>query len=897
MTSRTEAKDKASSPTEKLVNFITNKTALALAVVIAITAGLTVPFLTMQPTESASAEPDGPVIEARDVVSDRFVSSIFENFYTIESADGNIANADEINALLDAQERLQTSEDHGDKLFSYFSTTFGQEINGVFSLATVIEIELTNQGKIDRQQWADADIQSALGTLIETYGVESQDLGLSIQTVNEDGRWVVPAITAFTLFDNEELGFKQSVTLGADTEPEEFSREIQDIMRADNDLAIYGTAIDVNLTSQEQGELAGPFIGFTILAVVLIVGYTFRSYWAVAVTGVAFSILLVWLKGISNLIGFKDDLVLSLIVPIAMVSFGVDFIFHAFGRYRETAKAGKPNIAAITTGLVAVSGALTLALASDATAFLSNLTSGIESINQFGIGAAIALASAFLLLGYVAPVVIAKLEQRTSRAASSTRRKICIVVGAVLAGMMSMATVLFLVFIEPTIGIVLLAITALLTVALPFFIASRKPAEEAPNVHEPFEAAGRFFKRLTGVIAGRPVITTLGAVVATVGLGLLAIQVPVKFDVEDFFSTDTDFVISLNQIDEHVGDRGGEQAVLLIEGDLTSVENLEAIKAELDEFAATDSEHFAKSGDELRIEGGILQVLEEALSSDAAAGAIQATTGVDIVDASGSGIPDSSKQIQTIIEFGETRGIPFSETNLALTPNDIATQVDLAEDGDATIFTMFLINSREQSSIDEAQDQLEALAERIEASTTDIDVQPTGGPFERSASLEATSNALLLSLPVAIIVCFLIASFVLRSIRLGLISVTPIVMVVSWLYGIMYLLDFSINLVTATIAAVSVGIGIDFAIHYVARFVEERDNGLGVKEALEATSASTGVALAASAASSIVGFGILALAPMPLFSTYGFLTALMIALALLSAFTVLPGLLALGKKD
>ena len=35
--------------------------------------------------------------------------------------------------------------------------------------------------------------------------------------------------------------------------------------------------VDVNLTSQEQGEVAGPFIGFTILAVLLLVGLTFRS--------------------------------------------------------------------------------------------------------------------------------------------------------------------------------------------------------------------------------------------------------------------------------------------------------------------------------------------------------------------------------------------------------------------------------------------------------------------------------------------------------------------------------------------------------------------------------------------------------------------------------------------
>ena len=43
-------------------------------------------------------------------------------------------------------------------------------------------------------------------------------------------------------------------------------------------------------------------------------------------------------------------------------------------------------------------------------AFLANVTSGIESITQFGIGAAIALASAYVLLGVITPLVVARIE-------------------------------------------------------------------------------------------------------------------------------------------------------------------------------------------------------------------------------------------------------------------------------------------------------------------------------------------------------------------------------------------------------------------------------------------------------------------------------------------------------
>ena len=186
--------------------------------------------------------------------------------------------------------------------------------------------------------------------------------------------------------DNDVLGFgNQSVTLGGDTASEEYSRSVQSAIRGgESSYQAWGVAIDVNLTSQEQGEEAGPFIGFTILAVLMVVGIAFRSYWVLAITGAALASLIIWLQGIANLVGFQDDLILSLIVPIAMISFGVDFAFHAVGRYREERARGLLPRAAFTTGIAAVASALTLALASDAAAFLSNVSAGIESIVQFG---------------------------------------------------------------------------------------------------------------------------------------------------------------------------------------------------------------------------------------------------------------------------------------------------------------------------------------------------------------------------------------------------------------------------------------------------------------------------------------------------------------------------------
>ena len=68
-------------------------------------------------------------------------------------------------------------------------------------------------------------------------------------------------------------------------------------------------------------------------------------------------------------------------------------------------------------------------------------------------------------------------------------------------------------------------------------------------------------------------------------------------------------------------------------------------------------------------------------------------------------------------------------------------------------------------------------------------------------------------------------------------------------------------------------------------------------QAMRQAARGTGVGLVASAASSIVGFAIMGLAPMPMFASYGILTALMIFLALAASLVVLPSLLLLVTPE
>jgi predicted RND superfamily exporter protein len=170
----------------------------------------------------------------------------------------------------------------------------------------------------------------------------------------------------------------------------------------------------------------------------------------------------------------------------------------------------------------------------------------------------------------------------------------------------------------------------------------------------------------------------------------------------------------------------------------------------------------------------------------------------------------------------------------------------------------------------------------------------TGSPFTRNEGLKATTSSLQKSIPIAAAAALIILFVAMRSVRFAVATVIPIGLVVTWLYAIMHVAGFSLNFVTATIGAVSIGVGIDYSIHMTERFREELRRSTSPAMAARQAARGTGVALAASGASSIGGFAVMGFAPMPLFASYGILTAIMIALALAASMLVLPAILVLA---
>ena len=130
-----------------------------------------------------------------------------------------------------------------------------------------------------------------------------------------------------------------------------------------------------------------------------------------------------------------------------------------------------------------------------------------------------------------------------------------------------------------------------------------------------------------------------------------------------------------------------------------------------------------------------------------------------------------------------------------------------------------------------------------------------------------------------------------RSLNLALLGLLPNVMAAASVIAFMGYAGIPLDMMTITIAAISIGIGVDDAIHYLHRFREEFDATGDVREAVKRSHASIGRAMYFTSITIIAGFSVLAFSNFVPTIYFGLLTALAMLFAMLANLTILPALL------
>lgn len=173
----------------------------------------------------------------------------------------------------------------------------------------------------------------------------------------------------------------------------------------------------------------------------------------------------------------------------------------------------------------------------------------------------------------------------------------------------------------------------------------------------------------------------------------------------------------------------------------------------------------------------------------------------------------------------------------------------------------------------------------------DVKVEIAGTALVEKSLNSLVVQSQLISVALSLVMVFLILAVYYRSAIAGLIGLAPLSVSILINFAVMGFAGIKLNIGTAMVASIAVGVGIDYTIHYMAAFHHEYLLTKGKGAFLRRTFLTSGKAILFNAASVGAGFAVLSLSRFNILSELGLLIALTMATSALVSLTLLPVLL------
>ena len=173
----------------------------------------------------------------------------------------------------------------------------------------------------------------------------------------------------------------------------------------------------------------------------------------------------------------------------------------------------------------------------------------------------------------------------------------------------------------------------------------------------------------------------------------------------------------------------------------------------------------------------------------------------------------------------------------------------------------------------------------------DVQVEIGGTALVEESLNKLVVQSQLSSLPLSLFLVFITLALFYRSAIAGLIGIAPLALSILINFGVMGAFGIKLNIGTAMVASIAVGIGIDYTIHYMAAYHREYLATQGQGDFMRRTFLTSGKAILFNAASVGLGFAVLALSQFTILADLGLLMALTMLTSALVSITVLPVLL------
>jgi predicted RND superfamily exporter protein len=225
----------------------------------------------------------------------------------------------------------------------------------------------------------------------------------------------------------------------------------------------------------------------------------------------------------------------------------------------------------------------------------------------------------------------------------------------------------------------------------------------------------------------------------------------------------------------------------------------------------------------------------------------------------------------------------------------------LARDGEQTVLSFQADTLDWAATVDLAESIEAALADLEEDIGEEFTLRLSGRSLINAQTTSDVASASVQSTAiVAVVILFMLIGIhttrngndLKEGLQRGVVSWIPLMMVVVWVYGLMGYTGYNINSQTVTIGALSLGLGVDYAVHFTTRLEEEAEHFPMAKpsEWVAKSTATTGRAMAGAALTTAGGFAVLNLSALLPLRLFGQAFVVAITLALLSSLLILPAL-------
>ncbi|MFE6079072.1 RND family transporter [Paenibacillus sp. NPDC057886] len=206
------------------------------------------------------------------------------------------------------------------------------------------------------------------------------------------------------------------------------------------------------------------------------------------------------------------------------------------------------------------------------------------------------------------------------------------------------------------------------------------------------------------------------------------------------------------------------------------------------------------------------------------------------------------------------------------------------------IFTIDNVSTQDQEMLLSRLEQYSNLPDGVSAN-------PVGIQVLQVKSLNGLTDSRHTSLFSGLIAILLGLFIVYRSFKRAFFPILPIILVNGWSTALLFILGIDINPLTAVLGALVLGIGTEFTILFMERYLEEKANGLDKKAAIVTAMTKVGRAITASGLTVVGGFSALMFTNFEVVKLFGVTTVLDTLLCLLSTLIVLPAIIVLLDKD